>query len=386
MRREYDCLLAADPGLHHAEHHEVDVGIELRRLICLQIRRRFYRAVHREREPERVTLVCDAPLVLETAFAEGNIPDHIRTITVPGSPTATPEPEPEYAGVSALGLRVIYLRGGNLWSWTEAGGALQMTGTEDISSIRISDDTQLLAFMRGQDVWTVRMDGTDARMWDTQVEAGGALAFAPSGNLLAVSTRDHIDVLDLTTGAKTTVLTYVALPDGIYPEVIWTPDALGFKTVIPAPVPGGKAEMLFVFTTGTVASLAKFVMVGSSQLSPDGGYVIYAGDLGDGRQSLYLMDSSGATRPYGEASEAIELYGWLPDAKRFSFGNRTRAFLGDVGGPPVDLGFILSGNVRWVDDAHYLFLDNGNLLLGDMSGSSILLDSDVTEFDAVLVN
>ena len=70
----------------------------------------------------------------------------------------------------------------------------QLTDTGDMSIICLSDDGQLLAFMRGREVWTVRMDGQDARLLVTQAEAGGKLWFAPNGALLAVSTSDHIDV------------------------------------------------------------------------------------------------------------------------------------------------------------------------------------------------
>ena len=124
--------------------------------------------------------------------------------------------------LSPVGLRVVYLREGNLWSWTEAGGSQQLTGTGDMSIARLSDDGQLLAFMRGREVWTVRMDGTDARLLITLEDEGATLWLAPNGTLLAVSTTNKIDVIDLTEGTSTTVVTYPPIPGDYYPEVAWS--------------------------------------------------------------------------------------------------------------------------------------------------------------------
>ena len=294
--------------------------------------------------------------------------------------------------VSVPGLRVVYIHGGNLWSWTEASGSSQLTDTGDMSTIRVSDDGQLLAFMRGKEVWTVRMDGTGARLIDTQAGSEGRLWLAPNNALLAVSTGDHMDVLDLNAGRKTTVATYSLIPGGYIPEVVWMQDSSGFKTIIPAQAEGGQAEMLYVFPDGTVASLAKFAMLFSPgspyYFSPDGGYVIYTAKSSDGSQSLHLMDSSGATRPYGEPGANIRAYGWLPDSKRFVFGQAgtTRLFLGRVDGSPVELELALPEKLRWVDASHYLAIRNGEMIWGDMHGRIMMIDSGVTEFDFLPLN
>lgn len=311
-------------------------------------------------------------------------------LTTPASPAESPalETEPAAGGtVSLPGLRVVYLRGGNLWSWTEAGGQAQLTDTGDMSTIRVSDDGQWLAFMRGREVWTVRMHGADARLLVTQADAGGRLWFAPNTALLAVSTSDHIDVIDLNTGGKTSVATYPALPDGYVPEAVWMPDSSGFKSVIPAAIENGQAEMLYVFPDGTVASLAKFAMVSPSEspshFSPGGGYVIYVAKLGDGSESLYLMDSSGAAKPYGEPAAGIRAYGWFPNSKSFAFGwkGTARLFLGVVDGSPVEIALTLPETVRWVDGSHYLGIDGGDLIWGDLNGNEMVIDSAVTDFD-----
>jgi hypothetical protein len=311
----------------------------------------------------------------------------------PASPTESVEPEQGLVmegTVSAPGLRVVYIRGGNLWSWTEAGGSSQLTDTGDMSTLRASGDGQLLAFIRENEIWTIRMDGTDARLVDIQARENGRLWFAPNSILLAVSTSDHIDVTDLNTGGKNTLVTYPVISEDYAPEVIWMPDSSGFKTIIPTV--SDQAEMLYVFPDGTLASLAKFEMVSSPDapyyFSPDGGYVIYTAKLEDGRESLHLMDSSGATKPYGEPGESIRAYGWFPDSKRFIFGQKgtSRLFLGQVDGSFVEVDLALPENIRWVDASHYLAIRNGELIWGDMNGAMMSIDSGVSEFDVHPVN
>jgi hypothetical protein len=317
---------------------------------------------------------------------------------------ASPVPEPipsvvESATVEATvvveqtvstppGLQVVYLREGNLWSWTEASDNVMLTGTGDMSTARLSSDSQLLAFMRGLEVWTIRMDGTDARLLVTQKEEGGALWFAPNGSLLAVSTKDHIDVIDLPNATTTTVMTYPAVPDGFYPEIVWSSDSTGFKTVIPPSSEKGQAEFLFVMTNGTNASLGKFSLASPAEslpfISPDGGYVIYVAKLSDEKESLFLMDSSGATRPYGESAAKIRAYGWLPDSKHFVYAEEhpDQAFLGDVmGSPPTKMDMTGFESIRWLDTERFLAFEDDNLYLGDVNGGKTPIADGVSGFD-----
>jgi hypothetical protein len=256
-----------------------------------------------------------------------------------------------------------------------------------MSTARLSDDGQFLVFMRGREVWTVRMDGTDARLLSTLDNEGATLWLAPNGSLLAVSTSNKIDVINLTVGTSTTVVMYLAIPEDYFPEVAWSPDSSGFKTVIPPQTATGQAELLFVFTDGTVASLAKFAMVSLSEsspfISPDGGYIIYVAKLDGDKESLFLMDSSGATRPYGEPGLNIRAYGWLPDSKRFAYseGNSQNSYLGSIAGPPMKLPVSFSSKVRWVDEEHYLALEQTDLVLGDIHGGSLLIDSGAQDYD-----
>jgi hypothetical protein len=312
---------------------------------------------------------------------------------IDASPTPPPLDSPTEVVVeptlSPSGLRVLYIRMGNLWSWTDASGSVQLTDTGDMSTVCILPDGQLLAFMRGPEVWTVRMDGTDARLLMTQNLDGAALWFAPNGSSLGISTQDHIDVVDLNTSNSSTVVTYPALPHGYYPEIVWTPDSSGFKTVIPAPMDSGQAELLFVFTNGTIASLAKFAMVPLSEswphISPDGGYIIYVARINESSEALHLMDSSGATKPYGQAGEKIRVLGWLPDSMHFAYSDLGlgKVYLGNIGGQSTEVAVAPAPIFRWVDAEHYLALENGELVLSDISGGNMQIDSNVRDFDFV---
>jgi len=224
------------------------------------------------------------------------------------------------------------------------------------------------------------------------VNAGGSLWFAPDDALLAVSTRDHIDILDLNTVSTNPVVTYPAIATDDYPQVLWSADGLGFKTVVPAPGTNGEATFLFVFTSGTVANLAKIKMVSRSEslpfISPDGGYVIYVAKLGDNKESLYLMDSSGATKPYGEAGSHVRALGWLPDSRHFLYsqGEPVRFMLGEVGGSPVGAGLKNYQTLRWTDMEHFLALQDGKLYLVDLSGREVQIDVSVSDFDFALTS
>ena len=118
----------------------------------------------------------------------------------------------------------------------------------------------------------------------------------------------------------------------------------------------------------------------------DEGYKVLCAS--DGKEALYLMDSSGATRPYSEPADNIRAYGWLPDAKRFVYtvGEPQQTFIGKVDGPFSYIETKMSEPVCWIENEHYLMIQDNRLILGDLRGESILIDSGVTDFDISQVN
>lgn len=287
---------------------------------------------------------------------------------------------------SVTGLRMVYLSGGNVWLWSETS-TRQLTFDGRAVAIALSKDGSLLAFLRGQEVWVMGVVGSGERLLASLAAAGGRLFFAPNGSLLAVATPDHIVVLDLNTGSKTTVLTYCAIP-GYIPQVVWAVDSYGFKTVIPSSAEGGAAQLHYVFPNGTVANLGSLDLAPLREswplISPDGGYIIYATRHGPDGRSLMLMDASGAARPYGEPAGRIRAGGWYPDSRRFVYlsegTTESIVLTGSIDGPP-QMGVLFDPALgRWVDDGHYLLLENGSLSLADTRGGRWVIASDVQDY------
>jgi hypothetical protein len=330
------------------------------------------------------------PASISTPTTQTSTPTELAETEIATSESTATQPitEPTVSVSAPPGLKVVYLRDGNLWSWTEVGGNVLLMNTGNLSSVRLSQDGQLLAFLHGSEIWTVHMDGKDARLLAAQKEPGCGLSFAPNRLFLAVSAADHIDVIDLNNATITTVATYPALPSGYYPEAVWSADSTGLKTVVPSNSDKGKAEFLFIFINGTKASLAKFSMVPFTEsrpfISPDGGYIIYVTSRSDGKESLNLMDSSGATRPYGEPAVKIRVYGWLPTSKHFIYAieNENKTMLGDVTGmPPMELVLEKYDTLYWLSAEHFLAIQDGKLFLGDINGGKSLIAEGVSDFD-----
>jgi dipeptidyl aminopeptidase/acylaminoacyl peptidase len=357
---------------------------------------------------------------------------------------------------SVPGLRIAYLKGGDLWIWGDGAGARQLTSSQDVSAFSVSRDGSKVAFSRGDELWALQSDGTGERQllprsyldglralpeeavrldtfgwfpgrdtvyFSTWTESGeyplpnddlhlieyatpsphpwlspgqgGRLTFSPDGSTLVISSRTSIDVLDLAAGTRTTAHSYPGIANyetGYLPQVVWSPDSSGFKTVIPPDADNGvnlgPAQFLYIFPNGTVARLASFELAPLYEtlpsISPDGGYVIYAARADQGK-ALYLMDSSGAARAYSAVSEAVKVYGWTPDAKHFVYGlgNPPRAFLGSVDAAAVDFPGMSPESVVWVDAQKFLALEEQSLVLKDLGGARMELASPVSKFEIV---
>ncbi|MDI6769379.1 MAG: hypothetical protein QMD04_06860 [Anaerolineales bacterium] len=87
-------------------------------------------------------------------------------------------------------LRVAYVKDHNLWLWTDGVGLMQLTASGGVQDARLSDDGQVIAFVREPaffhpEIWAINTDGSSERMlvssaalWATY---SGAPADFPSG-------------------------------------------------------------------------------------------------------------------------------------------------------------------------------------------------------------
>ena len=76
----------------------------------------------------------------------------------PGDSTSTELPPAETEN-ETTGLRIAYIRDGNIWLWTEGFGTRQLTNMEDAGNVKISDDGRLIAFTRQGELWAITSDG-----------------------------------------------------------------------------------------------------------------------------------------------------------------------------------------------------------------------------------
>jgi hypothetical protein len=60
-------------------------------------------------------------------------------------------------------LRIAYIKGDNVWLWTDGSGSAQLTFSGGASSPSLSADGQVAAFLRSGELWAVNADGTNER-------------------------------------------------------------------------------------------------------------------------------------------------------------------------------------------------------------------------------
>ena len=164
-------------------------------------------------------------------------------------PTQTPATE---AGepTSHGSLQVVYINNGNLFLWGEETGTSQLLATGNVIEARLSDDAQLIAFIRQVDefhseIWAINTDGTGERrlvsvsdvesmLLDLSPDASGVapqqVTWIPGTHILAFNTRqsfmvgfllnDDLRTVNTDTGEAQTILSsgqggmFTYSPDG----------------------------------------------------------------------------------------------------------------------------------------------------------------------------
>lgn len=267
---------------------------------------------------ETLTAAAPTASVGGTEPAEpGTTPDVGETAPAPGEtgepgPAETPPPDtPQDAP-----LRVAYIKEGDVWLWEAGGVPVQLTEVGDANSVNLSDDGQVIAFLRQVDeihaeLWAVNADGSNPRVLEdvaalTDMDAG-ALAvvpyffeWIPGTHTLAYNTRQVLQ------GPGLILYNDLRLVDA---------DSLDHSTLL-APGQGG------MFTYSPDAS--RIAVVTPTQIS------IVQADASNRRE----VHSYGPVLTYSE----FEYYAapvWTPDGETLRFAIPPNAALENPGEPTV---------------------------------------------------
>jgi len=162
--------------------------------------------------------------------------------------TNTPESTPEPTLEPPPFLQIVYVIDGDVWYWDEGGLSLQLTTLGDVTSVVLSDDGLVAAFVRGADyineeIGAVNTDGTNLRTLvsladfstmiahpDAITAVPNRMAWAPGTHILSFNTRmtfegpglirpDELRQVDADTLALS-----VLLPPGQAGDFYYSPD------------------------------------------------------------------------------------------------------------------------------------------------------------------
>jgi hypothetical protein len=128
-------------------------------------------------------LACSVPV--KTVPTATSVPDEggsgpATTI----EPTVTLTEPPELPPPAVATLRVVYIKGDNVWVWTEGTGSSQLTTAGDASTSVLSGDGQEIAFIRSGELWAINADGSNERQL---VSAVFLSTLATAGNTAEVN-------------------------------------------------------------------------------------------------------------------------------------------------------------------------------------------------------
>lgn len=125
--------------------------------------------------------------------------------TIPQAPTA-PVLATEAVPNQPSGLKVAFVLNGNIWFWSETTPARQLTRDGDAGEVRLSNDSKVIAYRRGQAIWAVNSDGSNPRLladppaFVTQILPPapeppllGDFQFQPGTHIVYFNTRNRLD-------------------------------------------------------------------------------------------------------------------------------------------------------------------------------------------------
>jgi hypothetical protein len=279
-------------------------------------------------------------------------------------PAFTPVPVGEYP--APAGLRVAFVRDGQLWQWTtgETDAVPLSTIGDNFNELRFSDDGEMLAFQWGEDLWGIHSDGTGQRIlvsaedFASMEPADQELAlhrfeWVPGTHLLAFNTRLRMafgTVLnhDLHLVDGDTLEQRLLLPPGEGGEFYYSPDGRQIALVTPGKITlveadgGNRREGILLHTP--VATHSEYEYYAQPVWAADGSSLLVAIPPADPlaqpnqQTTIWHLPTDGTPARLQAGIEAAPLLG--PDAISFSPDLKFVAYAqlrGDVSGAPEQL-------------------------------------------------
>ncbi|MDY6877101.1 MAG: hypothetical protein SWK90_12995 [Chloroflexota bacterium] len=185
-----------------------------------------------------------APTSEDTHLIPPMTPTPVPDDYVPPTPEPAFTPMPADAYPAPSGLCIAFVEDGDIWLWTaEEREATLLTSADDhIDTVKISDDGEIVAFRRGDELWTINSDGTGERQLlgaedfdametepaDAEVRPG-RFEWVPGTHTLAFNTHLRLeakDVLadDLRLVDADTLAQTILLPPGEGGQFHYSPD------------------------------------------------------------------------------------------------------------------------------------------------------------------
>ena len=153
-----------------------------------------------------------APTGEDTPLVPPMTPTPVPDDDVPPTPKPAFTPIPADAYPAPAGLRVAFVKNGDIWLWTaeEREATLLTSAGDGIGTVKISDDGEIVAFRRGDELWKINSDGTgerqllEAKDFDAmETEPAGAevrlgrFEWIPGTHALAFNTRLRLEARDV---------------------------------------------------------------------------------------------------------------------------------------------------------------------------------------------
>ena len=227
---------------------------------------------------------------------------------------------------------------------------------------------------------------------------GGDFYFSPDGRLLAVTTPDSIDLMNVAGSDRRRVLEFEPVTTYseylYYARPVWSPDSSYLLVAIPpadplaepaqpttlweSPAAGGEARQLSQLEGSTFFGP-------EAAFSPDLSRVLYTervGEPAENMRELHIAQVDGTQDQVYLTAPLMEAAGWAGDSDHFlfRFGQDREVRYAEVGGSdrPLIAGAQLV-DVRFVDPQHFLYIaasgDNFELGLGNVDGATHLIDT-----------